>query len=57
MSLLTRASVCPRQSPRALILASINRDGASFPLPPFAPLFFAFMSGVAFFMVFVARRS
>ena len=54
MSLRTRASISPRQSPSALILASISFEGA-------APLFAAFEAVsvflvVAFFMT-VARAS
>src|SRR6266581_8290779 len=52
MSVRTRASVSPRQSPSSLILASISREGESPPFPSFEPLFFTIV--VAFFMVAVA---
>src|SRR4029077_12374374 len=38
MSIRTRASVSPRQSVSALILASISREGESPPFPSFEPL-------------------
>src|SRR5882757_5059107 len=54
MSVRTRASVSPRQSPSSLILASISREGESPAVASFEPLFFML---VAFFMVVVARHS
>src|SRR5262245_34605076 len=51
----TRASASPRQSPRSLILASINREGEASPFPAFGALLFLIVV-VAFVMV-VARRS
>src|SRR5713226_1614355 len=53
MSVRTRASISPRQSPSSLILASISREGESPPFPSFEPLFVFFMVVVAFFMVVV----
>src|SRR5436309_8903876 len=47
MSIRTRASVSPRQSPSSLILASISREAESPPLPSFEPLFLFFMVVVA----------
>ncbi len=43
MSLRTRASISPRQSPSAAILASISAAGESPPFPSCASIFFAFM--------------
>src|SRR5262249_17592143 len=57
MSFRTRASVSPRQSLSALILASISREGEAPAFASFEPLclFFMLMLVVAFFMVTVAR--
>src|SRR5205807_2193956 len=54
MRIRTRASVSPRQSLSALILASISREGESPPFPTFEALFIFFMVVVAFFMVVLA---
>src|SRR5215813_4083432 len=54
ISARTRASVSPRQSPSAAILASISREGES-PVPSAEALFVFFMVVVAFVMVVVAR--
>src|SRR4051794_12527537 len=56
ISIRTRASVSPRQSPSSLILASISREGESSAFPCVEPLFVFFMMVVAFVMVVVSRR-
>src|SRR6185437_283022 len=50
MSIRTRASVSPRQSPSSLILASINWEGESAPFTSLEPLFRFFVM-VVFFMI------
>src|SRR3954452_14302611 len=54
MRLRTRASVSPRQSLSAAILASISWEGEASRFPSVEPLL-PFMIVVAFFMVVVAR--
>jgi hypothetical protein len=57
MTLRTRASVSPRQSPSAAIFAAISWKGESPPPPSLEPLFVFFTVVVAFFMAVVARPS
>src|SRR5262245_46692785 len=57
MRVRRRASVSPRQSFSSLILASISREGDSFPLSSFEPLLLFFIVVIAFFMVVVTRPS
>src|SRR5262245_6152866 len=56
MSIRTRASVSPRQSPSSLILASMSREGESPPSPSFEPLLIFFMAIVAVLMAVVDER-